>query len=294
MTTNIHSDKKKRAVFKDHLLDEQFNKNGYIIVPFLSEDEVSAFKKDLIQLRPSDDYKGNQKTLIGQQSFHVTFFDSNQHYRQNVYDYLKARFNAISSNLLADYKCAQANVFLKPAHSGFVYPHQNLTITDETKYTSVSFWSPLQHTNFENGTICLIPGSQKGFVKYRNTHVLWPYVNYFKDGPGLHYFKPFKVNAGELLIIDDRIIHYTPINTSNEARWVAHALWAPAEAPIWFCDPREDKVTIHEVSDHFWQFHAPGEFPDSGFNSFTQTNDEVPLNEIELKNRLELLSTMAT
>lgn len=289
MTNYISSDNKRREVFNDITLEEGFNKDGYIIVPFLSEEEVSSLKNDLIQFTPSDEFKGNQETLIGQQSFHVTFFDSNQNYKQKVYDYLTLKFKDISTRLLANYKCAQANVFLKPARSGFVYPHQNLTITDESKYTSVSFWLPLQHTDFENGTICLIPGSQRGFVKYRNTHVYWPYVNYFKDGPGIHYFKSINVKAGELLIIDDRIIHYTPINNSNEGRWVAHALWAPTEAPIWFCHPHKNEVDIYEVENTFWQFHAPGTMPNKDYRMATITSNEVVLTDTELEEALKVL-----
>ena len=249
---------------------------------------MPAARHPLLQLQPSDNYKGNQNTAIDQQSFHVTFFDSNLEYKQKVFNYITSKFKGISRSLLNNYKCAQANVFLKPTGSGFVYPHQNLTITDEAKYTSLSFWLPLQDTDYENGTVCLVPGSQNDFVKYRNTHIYWPYVNYFKEGAGLKYFTPINIKAGELLIIDDRIIHYTPINRSGSDRWVIHAVWTPDEAPVWFCDPKNDEVKIYEVVDNFWQFHLPGTFPEQEASKII-INDEVIYTETELTEKLEAL-----
>lgn len=276
-----------KAVFKDKQAESAFRKTGYTIIPLLGAEEVATLKEELGRFSPDDNYEGNQATPFGKQSFHVTFFDSNRAYRKAVFDFISAQFMPVAGKLLNHYKCLQANVFLKPPQSGFVYPHQNLTITDESRYTSVSFWLPLQDTNFENGTVCLVPGSQNGFVKYRNTHVYWPYVNYFKHGGGLNYLVPINVKAGELLILDDRLIHYTPVNTTNQARWVMHALWAPQEAPVWFCDPLEKEVKVYEVADDFWQYHAPGTFPEATNNFRLIANDETLLGENELEQRLE-------
>jgi len=140
-----------RTVFKDSAIESTFRKKGFVNIPFLSGEEVTTLKQDLLALQPSDAYKGNQETHIGQQSFHVTFFDRDVAYKQQVYDLVSSKFSVIAGTLLNNYKCAQANVFVKPPHSGFVYPHQNLTITDETKFTTVSFWLPLQDTNLGSG-----------------------------------------------------------------------------------------------------------------------------------------------
>jgi len=130
-------------------------------------------------------------------------------------------------------------------------------------YTTLSFWLPLQDTTLHNGTVFLIPGSQHHFLNYRNTHVRWAYQDFFTSEKGLSYFVPVNVRAGELLLIDDRIVHYTPVNQSTEGRWVLHSLWAPQEARMQFYDPSDSEVRVHHVEDDFWQFHAPGTMPDS-------------------------------
>ncbi len=278
-----------REIFNDPGTENTFRKQGFIILPFVNETETLNLKQSLMALNPSDHFKGNQSTLIGQQSFHITFFDQDKTYKQAVYNTVKDVFSSFSQEHLKNYKCAQANVFLKPGGKGFVFPHQNLTIVDEEKYTSLSFWLPLQDTNFENGTICLIPGSQYNFVKYRNTHVFWPYVKFFIEGKGLNYFVPVNVKAGEILIIDDRLIHYTPINSTTQDRWVVHSLWAPKEVQLRFCDPHKTEVKIYHVDDEFWQFHPPGASIQKTDPDSILINDEFVYNESELIEILENL-----
>jgi hypothetical protein len=278
-----------RQIFNDPHIEAKFRDHGFVVVPLLTQSEIPELKQTLLNLKPSDDYKGNQNTLIGRQSFHITFFDADTEYKKQVFEFLKRRLSSAAQTFLKDYKCAQANVFLKPVGAGIVYPHQNITITDEEKYTSVSFWIPLQDTSSENGTVCVIPGSQDYFVKYRNTHIYWPYVKFFKDGPGLNYFVPVNVKAGELLILDDRIVHYTPINKSLSDRWVVHSLWAPSEAQLKFCDPVENEVKVYDVEDDFWQFHPPGKMITEVRSGHILPNTEHTYSEKELFGILEKL-----
>lgn len=278
-----------REIFNDPSIAKDFKKQGFVIVPFIDVHQAIKLKEELLKLRPSDHFEGNQNTLIGQQSFHITFFDENKEYKQKVYEYVKEQFSSASKKYLNNYKCVQANVFLKPAGTGFVFPHQNLTIVDEEKFTSISFWLPLQDTNYENGTICLIPGSQNNFVKYRNTHVLWPYMKLFKEGRGFEYFVTVNVKAGEILILDDRLIHYTPVNATTQDRWVVHSLWVPSEAQLRFCDPNKTEVNIYQVDDEFWQFHPPGASIQNKDPDIRLINDESVYNESEMIELLENL-----
>ena len=289
MCLELKLNDKMRSVFNDTSLNEKFLKEGYLIIPFTTESEIDDIKEKLLQLKPSDNFEGNQDTLIGKQSFHITFFDSNQKYKKEMFDFLRLLFKRIAEKTLLDYKCAQANVFLKPANAGSVYPHQNLTITDETKYRTLSFWLPLQDTTEENGTVCLIPGTQNFFLKYRNTHVYWPYTKFLASETGLKYFTTVNVKKGELLIIDDRIVHYTPINKTKNSRWVLHSLWAPTEAPLNFYDPEKNKIKKYLVADDFWQYHEPGVLLDKIEPDQILENDEVLYSEKETIQLLENL-----
>ena len=279
-----------RDIFNDITIENQFRQNGYVIIPLVSGDEIDALKDQLTHFTPSDNFKGNQDTAIGKQSFHITFFDRDYHYKKGVFDFTKHYFKETVQDLLRAYKCIQANVFLKPSSAGFVFPHQNLTTVDETQYNSISFWLPMQDTNFENGTVCLIPRSQDIPIKYRNTHLYWPFTNYCMTEEGKAHFVPIEVKKGELLILDDRIIHYTPINQSKEDRWVLHSLWAPQEAQIKYFSKNESQIEIYDVADDFWQFTAPGE-PIKGKNpDLVKENDEIVYSQEEFVSIIKKLN----
>lgn len=251
-----------KETFSDTTLQKQFEEQGYVVVKCPYNFNFEEIKNDVNYFKPSDNYKGNQDTKIGRQSFHITFFDNDVLYKQQMYNYVQKLFFEFAKKTFVNHKCCQANVFLKLPNSGYVYPHQNLTIVNENEYTSVSCWMPLQDTNSENGTICLIPKSHHYFQKYRNTTIYWPYVDFFKNGIGLNNFTPINVKQGEVLFMDDRIVHYTPINKSNHERWVLHSLWTPLNAQLKFFDIKLNEVGEYNVTDDYWQYSQPGHFPD--------------------------------
>ncbi len=264
-----------RDIFKDKNIEQSFREMGYVVIPFIDSSELDKLKEQLKQFKPSDNFEGNQETLIGKQSFHITFFDSDYNYKKEMLNFTRKYFQEFTTNILNNYKCVQANAFIKPAQQGFVFPHQNLTIVDESKYNSMSLWLPLQDTNFENGTVCVIPKTQNIPIKYRNTHIYWPYADYCMTEEGQKLFIPINVKKGELLIIDDRLIHYTPINKSQEDRWVLHSLWAPQEAQIKYFDKTETHVKIYNVDDNFWQYTIPGKVISGQEPNFISINDET-------------------
>lgn len=278
-----------KAVFRNPQVETEFRKKGFVILPLGDAAFARAIKAHLLSLQPDDRYDGNQPTLIGQQSFHITFFDSNVIYKRQVFAYARELLSAFVAENFMDYSCVQANAFIKPSGKGFVHPHQNLTILDEERYTSVSLWIPLQDTNLHNGTLCVIPGSQNGLEKWRNTHVYWPYIDFFRNGKGRDYFQAIDVKAGEVLILDDRILHYTPVNESTEDRWVLHSLWKPEEAEVWFTDPGSANVHIYTVEEDYWQNSMPGDRPDDSAPKKVLPYTPRRMDEIELLHYLDKL-----
>lgn len=278
-------------VFKNQQFESTFRKKGYLLIDYLDDKEIEILFRQLQELNPSDFFQGRQKTKIGEQTIHITFFDSNHEYREKVHSIAQNIMQPFVSKYLNDYSCAQSNVFLKQATSGYIHPHQNLTIVDEEEFTSVSLWMPLQDTSIENGTICLIPGSQNHFEKYRNTHVYWPYIHFFREELGLNYFETINVKKGSVLVIDDRIVHYTPTNQTSHPRWVLHSLWKPKTAPCIFCDPKDNWVEIFRVHEEFWQFYEPNDSFDSHDSPLKIPYQQKHYSENELIQLLESLKT---
>jgi hypothetical protein len=244
-------------VFKNDYLEAEFITNGFVKIPFYTINQVLQPLSEIKKLQPSDGFGAFQKTGISAQSYHCTFFDSNMTYRDQVKSIIHDFYRPFAEEFLSEYKLITANLFLKPAHSGYVYPHQNITITDESKYTSVSLWCPTTFTEKKNGTMEIIPGSHKYFMKYRNTNIHWPLLELMQK-TGSEFLKALDVAPGEVVVLDDSIIHTTDTNQTDQDREVLHAMAVPQNAPIWYVDLIDNRVNIYNTNDYFWQQHIPG------------------------------------
>lgn len=283
------------ATFTDPAVEAEFARRGYVILPYADGSAIPGILADLQQLRPSDGFQGMQQSGLMRQSFHVTFFDPDVEYRRQVFETTRGWFDCFAATHLSPHRILQGNIFLKPPGKGYVYPHQNLTITDERAFRSVSLWCPLQDTSRENGTLCVVPGSQTGFMRYRNTNVVCEVFRAFMPGrPAERFLQPLEVRAGEVVVVDDRLIHVSPANQTNNPRWVLHALYAPVAAPLRYFDVQGSQVTMYAVDEDFWQLHVPGTHPSGLPEVEVLPNDEPVYTEESLVKKLENLRAQFT
>lgn len=96
--------------------------------------------------------------------------------------------------------------------------HQDSTIIDESKYSQLSLWIPLQDTTLENGTLCFVPGTHQFFAPYRANTITPPYSDY--EDELRKYLKPIDLKAGDILAFDYRLVHYSPANKTKNDRVV--------------------------------------------------------------------------
>jgi hypothetical protein len=249
-----------RRIFIDDEQQQLFDRQGYIILPHATAGLMQEMVNEMLALKTEGvTFEAFQENPHHKHDMHSTFWDLDKNYRTQTFGIITAFFKSALQKYLVDYKFIQANVFIKYANSGYIAPHQNLTILDESRFTSLSFWCPSIDTNKQNGTMYIVPGSHKKFVKYRTTNFGWPLMPVFEDYT-TPLFEPVNVNAGDLLIIDDSLIHGTIINSSSQTRWVFHALVAPIEAELFVCDvnAQENNVYIYNAPEMFFQYYMPG------------------------------------
>ena len=250
-------------VFKDDALEKEFNQKGYVTVPFLSASEIDYLKKIYFETiaesggpKTSGDVDFDTESNI---TYDFTFIDRNTDYKRKVYKIITEAFQQKVGTYLNNYRPIIANFIRKQHEGGEVPMHQNWAFVDEEKYTSVSLWVPLVDSNEENGTLQLVEGSHKRFGKLRGPMIPWELRNLKIDIVSKH-LTPMNVKAGECVVLDDSIVHYSNVNKTPQLRLAIQLILVPNEATTihYHLDREIDKTKVHVLEtdlDFYMDFH---------------------------------------
>lgn len=250
-------------VLKDDLLQAEFEKKGYVEVPFLNNEEVEYLKKMFFEtLSESGGYKTSADADFKSKSeitYDFTFIDRNPEYKRKVFDIITKVFQNRVQEYLNDYTPIIANFIRKKEGGGEVPLHQNWAFVDEENYTSVSIWVPLVDSNVENGTLQMVDNSHKKFGKLRGPMIPWE-LEGIKHEIIKNHLTPMNVKAGTGVILDDSIVHYSAINTTPGLRLTIQLILIPSatRSVHHHLDKSIDKnkVQVLEVDhDFYMEFH---------------------------------------
>lgn len=96
-------------------------------------------------------------------------------------------------------------------------PHQDWTIVDEKQFVAINIWTPLIDTNADNGTLFVVPKSQaQKMFALRAPTIPFYFLKYFDAV--LRCGIPTNAVAGEAVILNQSLIHYSSANTSDKIR----------------------------------------------------------------------------
>lgn len=281
-----------RRVFKDDELEASFQKNGYVRVPFISQEEVKELKQLFFDTLPesggqitSDDIK-NEHFI----SYDFTFIDKNPEYKRKVYDIISGYFKPHMDRLLDNYRPIIANYIRKKPTTGEVPLHQNWAFSDEMKCSTVSIWCPLVDSTVENGTLQVVPGSHKRFGQVRGPMIPWELEN-IKQTIIDKYLVTLETKAGDCVILDDSIVHYSAINKTEGLRLTIQLICIPSEMNSihQHMNPavsREDVYLLEVDVDFYMQFN-PWKQPQNVTKLKTLKYKHKELSEREFSERLK-------
>jgi len=246
-----------RRLFHDHDLQHQFDKDGFVKIDFLSVSEMETIKRLYSEVKKFE----RPETKNVPSTFDCTFFFSDKPHRKRVYDAYSEFFQSRIDKLLLDYKFVIVNIYDKPGGTGEVPVHMDWTFVDESKYTSVSVWIPLQDVTRENGTLELVKGSHK-LQKYRHTNIPYSFDKLWEKLKR-KYLEPQNLKEGQIIVFDNSLIHWSTNNKTNKVRTSLQLIMAPSEAPVqlWYKDPEANKnrLEVFSVDEEFYsEFHVRG------------------------------------
>ena len=258
-----------RKVMNDEQLEAQFQRDGYVKIPFITKEEVEALKQKFYDTLPNS---GGQITAgetgvegAGFITYDFTFIDKNIEYKQEVFKIITEYFKPHVEKWLAQYKPIIANYIRKKTDTGEVPLHQNWAFADERKVCTVSIWCPLVDSFEENGTLQVVPGSHKRFGEVRGPMIPWE-LESIKSDIISKYLVPLNLKAGNAVVLDDSIIHYSAINKTNDLRLAIQLILIPDEVPSihYHMNPAksQEEVNVLEVDRDFYMQFNPWKQPE--------------------------------
>jgi hypothetical protein len=220
-----------------------FDKQGFIVLPFIGEDEIKELNTLFDTLHPT----------LPQGGFFSGSYSPDFEYKKKVSDSIVKVFTASYERLFKNFTpFGGAFLFKVPGSNSELSAHQDWTIVDEREHVALNCWVPLCDVTLENGPIMILPGSQ-----YDNYNVIrCPTLPFFFSGEEALVIKeliPMEVKAGTAVILNQSVIHYSPSNRSNKVRKAitAGVKSKGAQMHFHYKVPQEDRLEVFKMEDNF-------------------------------------------
>jgi hypothetical protein len=236
---------------------------GYTVVPLLDPDEV-------IRLRTFyEEHRAQEAGVNPPDAYDPTYAEfsvihSWPDFRRRTFELLDEVVARRAGEHLVGMRPLVANFVNKPPGSGVVPAHQNWAVVDEQQHRSISVWVALVDVDVENGALHFVDGSHQ---RFRGPRGMWSYTVFSElEEDLIEHLTAVRVQAGEAILLDDAIIHYSPPNHSEADRLAIQMVMVPEEAtPVFHHQVGEDAEgllidTWRVQPPFFWDFwHGEGD-----------------------------------
>lgn len=227
----------EQQILKDETLDLQLLQNGYVVKPFLTEDEVATLTDFY--------YASHPKQLDGMYATaHVPDLDL----RMKMNDFIKQVFVRANEENFVNINALGGSFIAKgKGEQGSLQPHQDWNIVDEHQYRSFNIWVPLVDLHDDNGVILILPNSHLWLESYRSANIPSAYTPVYDVL--WKKMQPLYMKAGEALIYDHRLVHASGPNNTDQIRLAAVYGIIPKEARMRYYH-KADENTIEEFESN--------------------------------------------
>ncbi len=273
-------------VFLNNDLQEEFNKNGFVVIPFLDNNAI----QELNTLYKSEFPKEPE-------SFYSTSFIKDNNRKKILNEKVE---NIVKKDILKtffDFKKLGNSFLSKPiGEKGKMPVHQDWTVVDENKFASITVWIPLIDTTENNGAIKILPKSHK-FNSALRSPTIEP--NITEVSPEiLKRMQTLEMKAGEAFIFNHALFHASSINNSTQERVaLTYGLVHKDAEMCFYHNNGENEIDKYAVDEHFFQNYNStiGEKPKK-YKIIESFKYKVPifnkLNLIENINKFNAMKTL--
>jgi hypothetical protein len=234
---------KMLPVFRNEEHQSEFEKKGFVILPFYNSSEIDELVQLYEQLHPANE-----------QGFFPSTFSKDKNYRATADQEIRRIGHRSIEFYCKDIKVVCGSFIVKnPGPESGMCVHQDMSLVDESRFTGINIWVPLIDLTIENGALFLLPGSHRIFPTYRSSTIPEFFSPVMDDI--IDFLEPVVIKAGEAVFFDQSIIHFSPPNFSGEKRIVTNTYFTHQNAEFrtfyWDKDQFGNQVEAFRQDDNF-------------------------------------------
>ncbi len=247
-----------RNLFRDSALEARFVRDGYVVCELLGDGALARLRA---AHRPPAD--------IAELPFYSSAMSADFDYRRRASAAIKAAVRPRLEELLIGVEPIYGQFFDKRPDDkeSEVHIHQDWSFVDESRHRSVTVWCPLVDTDETSGCLAVVPGSQMLNPRPRGYVDRFPYPDL---APLLikEYSVHLPVRAGEAVLFDQRLFHWSRPNLGPGRRPAVQCLCASTGCPLLYPHADEQvhpgEVELFEVDAMFFTEFLIGVRPRRG------------------------------
>ena len=259
-------------VFKNNELQEKFDRDGFVVIPFLNDEAVTSLQSlfyDLHQQVPAN--------------FYSTTFNKSSDFKNNITAAAENLIGPKADDLFQDIKKLGSSFLCKsPGEGGKMPVHQDWTVVDEADFCSITMWIPLVDTDEENGAIRVLAGSHKFSNTLRAPTLPSEYDNL--EDEIWNEMTPLPMQAGQAFIFNHSLLHASSANTTSKERVAITYGVVPAKAQLMLYHLAENnKLEKYLMPDDMFQrYDNIGEKPRFGEKAEEFSYNIKPMSSLKL------------
>lgn len=270
-----------KSLFRDSRLQEEADRNGYVVVPLLNEPQIARlrrlYEKHIDQAAISDLYESSRHNAP----------ETNQ----LINEAIRSEIEQSSAEIFEPCQLYGGTFMVKAHKDSTILPlHQDWSVVEEDKYNTWFIWCSLQEVNPLNGGIFLLEGSHKYFNALRSG--TYPSDRYVLPYNLARCVKSISLQAGEAILYSDRLFHGSHSNRSTEDRLIVTGRIMEQDSQlVYFHKKNTDKVDVYLANEAFYLTHidslAKGRPPVGASKLYTRAYRHEPVTDKSLQSCVE-------
>ncbi|MBS1593827.1 MAG: phytanoyl-CoA dioxygenase family protein [Bacteroidetes bacterium] len=245
---------KLNQLFADVAAQEQFERDGYIVIDLTTPEIVRHLGRRFYDLNPDIP-----------EGFSSGATEVEERVKKEIFAEMDALLGPPLDRTFINYKKLGSTFLCKaPGDKGHVNVHQDWSVVDESRYASATVWIPTEPVDERNGALRVLPGSHLFFNKLRNTHIPVSYRG--SEQLIWDHMLTVPMQPGQAFVLNHAVIHASSANRTERARVVIAYGITSAQAQLTFhyrgpSQPGDLLEKFEMPDDFFLRYHNIGERP---------------------------------